>query len=128
MWTRFMDMHSGGSCKIPPYEYIYIELPMDEAIRYFYGRFRRNPERVTCTCCGEDYSIKEEETLANLSGFERHCKLAKGGNGYLDKGGRDFIDLQAWLQREDILSIPSADIDRSMIVSEVPQEGYIWVD
>ena len=27
MWTRFMDMHSGGGMKEPPYEYIFIEAP-----------------------------------------------------------------------------------------------------
>lgn len=63
MWTEFMDMHSGGGTKEEPYEYIFIEAPREEAIIIFYNRFGHNPERVTCTCCGDDYSITEYETL-----------------------------------------------------------------
>lgn len=73
MWTRFMDMHSGGGTKEPPYEYIYIEAPKDEAKVIFYNRFGHNPERVTCTCCGDDYSISSEPTLKRLTGFDRGC-------------------------------------------------------
>lgn len=73
MWTRFMDMHSGGATKEPPYEYIYIEAPLDEARVIFFNRFGHNPERVTCTCCGDDYSIDEEPSLARASGYARNC-------------------------------------------------------
>lgn len=34
-WTRFMDLHSGGETKIPPYEYIFIEAPEEEARKIF---------------------------------------------------------------------------------------------
>ena len=73
VWTRFMDMHSGGGTKEPPYEYIYIEAPESEARVIFYNRFGHNPERVTCSCCGDDYSISEEETLQQITAFERNC-------------------------------------------------------
>lgn len=73
MWTRFMDMHSGGSTKEPPYEYIYIEAPEDEARVIFYNRFGHNPGRVTCTCCGEDYSVGSADDLAQATAFERGC-------------------------------------------------------
>ena len=90
MWTRFRDMHSGGGSKVlrkpdgtftdgdrfshesddEPINYIYIEAPKDEAKLVFYNRFKRNPERVSCTCCGEDYYISESETLEQPT--ERH--------------------------------------------------------
>lgn len=73
MWTRFMDMHSGGGCKEPPYDKILIEAPEDEARRVFYAKFGHNPERVTCTCCGEDYSITESPTLSDATAYDRGC-------------------------------------------------------
>ena len=72
-WTHFWDMHSGGSQKLA-YGHIFIEAPKDEAKVIFYNRFGRNPERVTCTCCGEDYSISSSESLEQATGFERGCR------------------------------------------------------
>ena len=79
VWTRFMDMHSGGGAKEAPYEYIYIEAPESEAKTIFYNRFGHNPERVSCACCGEDYSISEEESLEQATAFERGCDYAYFG-------------------------------------------------
>jgi hypothetical protein len=61
MWTKFFDMHSGGPCKEPPYEEIFIEAPEAEARRVFYAKFGHNPDRVTCPCCGEDYAVYDDE-------------------------------------------------------------------
>jgi hypothetical protein len=72
-WTEFHDMHSGGGLK-EVYRRIYIEAPEAEAKVVFYNRFGHNPERVTCTCCGGDYSISESPTLAQASGYDRACK------------------------------------------------------
>lgn len=74
MWTRFMDMHSGGGLKESPYQYIYIEAPEAEATVIFYNRFGHSPSRVTCTCCGDGYSINEGQSLKQLSGFDRNCR------------------------------------------------------
>jgi len=74
MWTQFHDMHSGGGCKEEPYGKIYIEAPEDEAKTIFYNRFGHNPERVTCTCCGDDYSITESKWLAQITGYGRGCR------------------------------------------------------
>lgn len=73
MWTQFMDMHSGGGLKESPYSYIYIEAPEEEAKVIFYNRFGHNPERVSCTCCGDDYSISEEESFRALTTYQRSC-------------------------------------------------------
>jgi hypothetical protein len=73
MWTRFMDMHSGGGCKENGAEYIYIEAPEKEAISIFYAKFGHNPNRVSCTCCGEDYSISESESFEKASAYDRGC-------------------------------------------------------
>lgn len=73
MWTKFMDMHSGGGCKFKPFEYIYVE-GKDEAdcLRIFEKETGRDPYHVTCDCCGEDYCVSTAETLAEATGFERH--------------------------------------------------------
>lgn len=70
MWTQFWDMNSGGGRK-EKWDCIYIEAPLNEAKTIFYNRFGHNPNRVTCTCCGEDYSIEENKSLAQLTGFHR---------------------------------------------------------
>lgn len=72
-WTGFKDMHSGGGSK-EPHEHIYIEAPEAEAKVIFYNRFGHSPDRVTCTCCGPDYSVYEHESFAQATGFERGCK------------------------------------------------------
>jgi hypothetical protein len=72
-WTQFWDMHSGGPLK-EKWHFIYIEAPIEEAKIIFYNRFGHNPDRVTCTCCGEDYSISESKWFTQISGFHRGCK------------------------------------------------------
>jgi len=56
MWTRFYDLHSGGLPKTK-WAVIWVELPEDEAVEWFKKRFDRDPNNVTCTCCGGDFSI-----------------------------------------------------------------------
>ena len=73
MYTRFHAMHSGGGLKEAPYDKIYIEVPEEEAKVIFYNRFGHSPDRVTCTCCGEDYSYDDGESLAQLSAYDRNA-------------------------------------------------------
>lgn len=75
VWTHFWDMHSGGSQK-EPFAHIYIQAPEEEAKVVFYNRFGHNPEGVTCTCCGSDYSITEAESFGQASGYQRGCDHA----------------------------------------------------
>jgi hypothetical protein len=67
-------MHSGGDQKLD-WGHIYIEAPEEEAMVIFYNRFGRNPHRVTCTCCGEDYSVTEYPTLEIATAFERGLRV-----------------------------------------------------
>lgn len=92
VWTRFMDMHSGGGTKEPPYEYIYIEAPENEAKVIFYNRFGHNPERVSCTCCGDDYSISEEKSLEQATAYERNCD-----SSYFRPDGTECDQNEAWV-------------------------------
>lgn len=124
MWTRFMDMHSGGGTKEPPYQYIYIEAPEAEAKVIFYNRFGHNPERVTCTCCGDDYSIDDEPTLERACAYDRGC--AWRGDDYDLTTAK--VSMDEYRAREDVLIIDAASIKPSERAGEVPVQGYVWQD
>ena len=154
MWTRFMDMHSGGGQK-EKWAYIYIELPEDEAKVVFYNRFGHNPERVTCTCCGEDYSISSKESLEQLSAYDRNCEFgyffedtkelaATKWNGaeYNQKIGKWCVDNRpvegrymeemAKMTIEEYfksvaLMIKNSEIKPEEESGDIPQQGYVWV-
>jgi hypothetical protein len=89
MWTQFMDMHSGGGLK-ENFQYCYIEAPEEEAKLIFYNRFGHDPERITCTCCGDDYSIMEFETLQEATAYERKC-----ASGWFYKDTGEFATFDA---------------------------------
>lgn len=125
-WTHFMDMHSGGGRKLD-WEHIYIEAPADEARVVFYNRFDRSPDRVTCTCCGEDYSVTEYETLEEATAYYRgDSPFARGPKvdieTYLRTGGNEgiFNDGPPMVIRADEIT---ADDRRG----SVPAEGYVWM-
>lgn len=99
MWTRFMDMHSGGGTKTD-WEYIYIESDEAEARVVFYNRFGSSPDRVTCTCCGEDFYVREEGDFDPLS--------VKG--------------------MKDVLVIRADEIKPEEREGTVPDQGYVWMD
>lgn len=120
-WTRFMDMSSGGSTKEPPYEYIYIEAPEAEAKVIFYNRFGHNPERVTCTCCGEDYSISEEPSLAQASAYDRNEP------SYTARPTPPpVLTVEEYQAKPEVLVIPASEISDDERLGDVPEQGYIW--
>lgn len=99
IWVCFMDMHSGGGNKVKPYEYLYIEAERrDAAERRFENLFGRSPENVTCSCCGEDYSLSSHESLEQLTGYERGCEYRDGA--YLLDTAR--VSLDDYLSRSDV--------------------------
>jgi len=123
-FTLFWDMHSGGYTKEPPFDKIFIEAPEDEAEVIFYNRFGHNPHRVTCTCCGPDYSISEEPTLELATAYHRGCKW--GENEYDTESGD--VSLDEYLARGDVLVIRAEDIKDEERHGSIPQQGYVWVD
>lgn len=135
-WTRFMDMHSGGGTKEPPYEFIYIEAPEDEAKVIFYNRFDHNPERVTCTCCGDDYSIGDSETLAEASAYDRGCKydneakrwIEEPDDSHLKWGGsvKTLMTVEEYIAQPNVLVIQADEIKDSERIGDVPEQGYVW--
>lgn len=148
-----MDMHSGGGTKEEPFEYIYIEAPQKEAEVVFYNRFGHNPNRVSCTCCGEDYSISESDSIEQATAYERGCDYAyfrpdgtectkeegwKIGKGLVDGYSSRYVErpnqygryqtLEDYIKRKDILFIREQDIKPEERKGTVPYQGYVWVD
>lgn len=132
MWTRFMDMHSGGGTKEPPYEYIYIEASMDVAKVIFYNRFGHNPDRVTCPCCGNDYAIDEKKTLELATAYNRGCQWDSKKKTYIEEPSTDsfrqYITLNEYIKSPDVLIIPKKDIKPGEMEGDVPEQGYVWVE
>lgn len=56
---KFMDMHSGGGTKAGFEEIIIQAHSKSEAVEIFKDRYDRDPNHVTCNCCGPDYSYWE---------------------------------------------------------------------
>lgn len=134
-WTRFMDMHSGGGLKEEPYSYIYIEASEEEARVIFYNRFGHNPERVTCTCCGEDYSISSFESLSQATAYDRGCR--HDGVQWLEERRKDtyagkYRTLRSWLRdkktKANCLFIRNHAIKDAERRGEIPKQGYVWMD
>ena len=71
--TRFMDMHSGGYLKTP-YTHIYIDELIGEAIRTFKEIFKRDPDNITCDCCGEDFVYEEYSSLEEATAYDRKAE------------------------------------------------------
>lgn len=145
MWTQFWDMNSGGGKK-EQWRLIYIEAPEEEAKVIFYNRFGHSPKRISCTCCGEDYSISEEESLAQMTGYHRGCRYTEGGL-YLEPGepipagdrlskwsgvgsaasASGGMTLDEYLAKPDVLAIPASLIKDEERKGSVPEQGYVWV-
>ncbi len=130
-WTQFMDMHSGGGLK-EKYDYIYIEAPENEAEIIFYNRFGHNPNRVSCTCCGNDYSITEGESLERVTAYERGCRYDNEKRDYVEEPDarysyKSYMTLEEYKNRASALFIYAKDIKPNERVGDVPTEGYVWM-
>lgn len=88
-WTKFFDMHSGGGQKLD-WSHIYIEAPEAEAVEIFKRRFGRDPNNVTCDCCGEDFAVYESDDLREASRYERGCGW-EGDEESRDKSMDDWL-------------------------------------
>jgi hypothetical protein len=132
VWTQFMDMHSGGGTKESPYQYIYIEAPENQATSVFYSRFGHDPNNVTCSCCGEDYSITQSDSLREATAYERGCGYE--GNEYIESARifgsytYTYTTLEQYLLQDDILVIPADEIEKHERDAEVHRSGWVWRD
>ncbi len=151
MWTHFWDMNSGGGRK-EEWTHIYIEEGEEVSRIVFYNRFGHNADRVTCTCCGSDYSISTYETLAEATAYQRGCdfvyfnekgeeiaeeeweasrKEGRPVNGeYVERQAADSLHkyktLEEFKAMNDVLVIYAKDIKSEEKIGDIPVQGYVW--
>ena len=127
MWTRFMDMHSGGGQKLPQ-SLIFIEAEEALATVVFVKQLGRNPYHVTCSTCGPDYSINgEEPTLQEASGYDRGCRWDMDQQKYVERRAEDYRGqyyktIEEFVGSDDVLVIRKDQITVSM---KDITEGYM---
>ncbi len=98
----------------------------------FYNKFGHNPDRVTCTCCGNDYSISDPETLDQATGYDRNCTFK--GDNYIEKTSDDryslnkYTTLEEYLKQDGVKVIYQNEISEADKQGEVPEQGYVWKD
>ena len=117
-WTHFWDMHSGGGTKEGSYEHIYIEASEDEAVAVFYNRFGHDPNRVSCTCCGEDYSISEYSSLDEATHYQRQNRFSS----------KKPETLEEYVKNSYVLVIGASEINDNERTSYIPRSGWVWAD
>lgn len=112
MWTKFRDMASGGTRK-EKWDIIYIESDNeDESIQIFKNKFGLDPFNVTCSCCGEDYSLTNDDTLELVTAYERNCRYDRNINSYIEEQGngyQPYIPLKLYMLLDSVLFIPKGE-------------------
>ena len=67
IWTHIWDMHGGGNTKTDCH-HIFIQPNEEDAMRWANWKWSIHPYDVTCSCCGNDFSIDEGQ-LGDLAAF-----------------------------------------------------------
>lgn len=131
IWTHFYDMHSGGGLKQKPYQHIFIQAEEKAAKIVFYSRFGHDPDRVTCNCCGEDYSITQCSSLSEATAYNRNCAYSTDLKCWIEEpdtrynSSAKLISLEDFLNRPDVLVITADTIDPDEYIGAVPKDyGY----
>lgn len=127
-WVQFRDMHSGGGLK-EKWQHIYIQCSSEkEAKIIFYNRFGHSPDRVSCTCCGADYSVWEPENLRDATSFHRNAIIGEDGYETQMHEFREFIPFDRVLSLPDTLFIYDDEIKGEERIGHLPTHGYVWKD
>jgi hypothetical protein len=117
-------MNSGGGRK-ENFTHCYIEAPEAEARLIFYNRFGHSPDRVSCTCCGADYSVSSHDDLAQLTGFHRGCRNLKTPRRSSGLFANDDPTIRRKLYLEDGEAPPPGyEVDTPILASK----GYHTLD
>jgi len=133
-WTQFWDMSSGGGQKLS-FKHCFIEAPEDEAKIVFQNRWGRNPDRVTCTCCGPDYAVHEYGSLEQATAYHRRCAFDGTLDVWIEEPERPnaepgswgaYSTLDAFVARENIEVIRASDITEGDRLGALREEGFVW--
>ena len=115
--THFKDMHSGGRAKTR-YENIYIEASQSDAIDFFKSWFNRDPSRTTCSCCGQDFSIRSYNSLEQATGYDRNCVYEDGR--YIEKpksyysNSPELLTVDELLDKDSVAFFSQSDVENEI--------------
>ena len=133
--TLFSDMHSGGGQKTR-FDKIFVELPEEAAREWFVKEFHRDPDNVTCTCCGPDFSVTVSKDLRQATAYHRNCEsvsVKDGGGHYIEEPQefagrvREHVPLEEYV--ENAASSPDAEGGRNAVLIVTAEElGDPWAD
>lgn len=89
MIVKYFDMSSGGFEKTD-FKTIFIEADNTvESDRIFTENFNRDPNNISCTCCGHDYAVSEYPSLANATAVDRMCQMSEDWQSFEEKPSTD---------------------------------------
>lgn len=100
-WTRFYDMHSGGEAKTA-WEIIYAEGDEETARKIVAEALSIDTEAVTCSCCGEDFSVLEFDSLEDAASLDGRTVAEFLDDPWVEQVGRRLLVLV--LGREHLIA------------------------
>ena len=109
VWTHFWDMHSGGGQKTD-YAHIFVNLPYYSAVAWFEEYFDRDPNNITCECCGSDFSINESQSIEQATGFHRGGEYV-----YRNSEGKIVPQEEGWKRGKGLVKGYSAGYENCKI-------------
>lgn len=108
-WTLFSDAHAEGFLKFKDYEFIIIEGKEEEALSLFMNITNVDPKKVTCTCCGQHYSIREYDSVFQATAFERGCHYDNSLKCYVEEISDfpiiGYATIEDFIKRDNVLVI-----------------------
>ena len=109
VWTFFEDAYAEGNLKFKEFSWIIVQAEQEKAIEMFKAFTNVDPQRVTCTCCGQHYSIREHDSVFQATAFERSCRYDKELKCYVEAED-DFVvygykSLEEFLTQDNVLII-----------------------
>ncbi len=115
-WTEFSDMYSGGDPKLRETK-IYIEAPEEIAAKVFTAIYGRNPRHVTCSCCGPDYGIIEDDTLEEATDYARKLSAQE----------KTFYEKETYVRMKDLEGISIEEFEKQPHVKIWRKESSLQI-
>lgn len=119
-WTLFSDAYAEGFLKFKHYEFIIVEGKVEEALSMFIDMTNVDPKKVTCTCCGQHYSIREYDSVFQATAFERGCRYDNSLQCYVEEVSdfpiMEYATVENFINQDNVLVI-FADGSSNKVIS-----------
>jgi len=108
-WTLFADAYADGKLKFKSFEWIIVEGKEKDALALFMDITNVDPKKVTCTCCGQHYSIREHDSVFQATAFERGCRFDKTLECFVEEVSDfpiiHYTNVEDFIERDNVLII-----------------------